>query len=875
AHTEGHGETWVGKDTVSVILKDASGNTFEASVKVNVVDDVPTVSGINLNAPNDADPTINGKLEGLSFGADVVGSKVEVTIDQAHFNGSGHYSSTTIVTGTVGVDGKIEWSRPGFTLDPKNGSFTYTRPTHDAQDGNKDTYAITVKVTDGDGDVVGTSATVCSTVINKEQVGKPGSDDLKGTEHNDLIIGDQDGGPITVQGHDYNIAFIVDTSGSMSGQIQAARNSLTAVFNELAKSVHEPNSGTVNILLVGFSTGITQNVSVNLNDAGALKKLLDAVDQMKADGGTNYELGLKTAGNWFASQDNDGENKTYFITDGKPTYYQYSSTVLIDRPGTKDDVTADKIDLSHYGPGQNYYENIDGKDRLLIDDRGAVYKWTKSVDWWGKVTWSQTKTDLSVTPNGKGGYELSVLAGPGSKTDTPTAIDSKDAFNLLHEQCSTIAGIGIGGGIGPNDLKDYCYPPNNFMTGISGKELADAIHGTQVDYVPSADTISGGDGADLLFGDVIKFEGIQYTDKAPVDALMAFVAEHAPSHDISKDELPDLIRTYHQEIADALDVTSSKGGNDVLYGGRGDDILFGQGGNDALYGGEGDDILHGGTGNDLLFGDGVNFDDGVNGVAHNSTLSALNALLNNFDADPVHIMAKLNAMTHNELSSFAEKIESTHGLEGSHGLESATDGNDWLYGGAGDDVLFGMGGNDHLYGGAGDDLLFGGSGNDHLYGGAGNDWLFGGSGNDYLDGGEGSDHLYGGSGNDIIVYDKSDILVDGGEDIDFLVGKGAIEALDPKSNHPAGLPTESTHPEVHSIEVFLDTELDLRSLDQVGQKLGITINNNKIEGLTSENGWSHGSDPDSNHDYSAYTHTTNGIEDATILVAKNILANNG
>ena len=42
------------------------------------------------------------------------------------------------------------------------------------------------------------------------------------------------------------------------------------------------------------------------------------------------------------------------------------------------------------------------------------------------------------------------------------------------------------------------------------------------------------------------------------------------------------------------------GGEDVLYGGAGDDLLRGEGGEDILYGGAGDDILKGGGGRDTF-----------------------------------------------------------------------------------------------------------------------------------------------------------------------------------------------------------------------------------------------------------------------------------
>ncbi|MDD9798425.1 MAG: hypothetical protein OXT03_04895, partial [Alphaproteobacteria bacterium] len=59
--------------------------------------------------------------------------------------------------------------------------------------------------------------------------------------------------------------------------------------------------------------------------------------------------------------------------------------------------------------------------------------------------------------------------------------------------------------------------------------------------------------------------------------------------------------------------------------------------------------------------------------------------------------------------------------------------------------------NDELYGGDGNDNLYGDWGNDELYGGDGNDNLSGGWGDDYLYGGTGRDILEGSWGNDIFV----------------------------------------------------------------------------------------------------------------------------
>ena len=85
-----------------------------------------------------------------------------------------------------------------------------------------------------------------------------------------------------------------------------------------------------------------------------------------------------------------------------------------------------------------------------------------------------------------------------------------------------------------------------------------------------------------------------------------------------------------------------------------------------------------------------------------------------------------------------------------------TSGPDELQGTASDDSpIGGLGGNDTVYGGRGDDKMFGDDGpprNDD-----GNDQVYGGPGNDVLTDNGGSDLLVGGSGNDTIwaMGDKS------------------------------------------------------------------------------------------------------------------------
>lgn len=81
---------------------------------------------------------------------------------------------------------------------------------------------------------------------------------------------------------------------------------------------------------------------------------------------------------------------------------------------------------------------------------------------------------------------------------------------------------------------------------------------------------------------------------------------------------------------------------------------------------------------------------------------------------------------------------------------------DYIFGDAGDDTMYGWNGDDFLDGWTGNDDLFGESGNDTLLGWTGNDYLSGGSGDDLLNGEGGYDTLVGGTGADRFVVSEFD-----------------------------------------------------------------------------------------------------------------------
>ncbi|MGE6981396.1 retention module-containing protein [Kluyvera intermedia] len=536
---------------------------------------------------------------------------------------------------------------------------------------------------------------------------------INGGDTSDIIIADTQGFQ-QLPGQDYNIAFVVDSSGSVGAtDIKSIIASLTTVFNALHQNAQLVNSGDVKILLVDFDAQVNFAVSVNLKDSGALKTLTDALAKMTSGGGTNYEDAFKTTSNWFHDvSSSSSENLTYFITDGKPTYYQSGEKTSVDvdgRSGNNNVVMLDVTKLD-YHPGQVVSMNINGTSRVVIDASGNVYSWNGS-----------TRTSVGIMrADGKGGYEISVRAGSGSSTTTDTTTNSTYAFGLLMAMCGNVEAIGINNGINASDL--IAYDSDGKVTaGISASELANAILGG--DYVQMAgaqDTVHGNGGNDVIFGDML-----QFGDKTGYAAIQEYVAGKL---NIAVNQLEvSHIAQYISEHPAEFDQSQADGGRDVLFGGVGNDILYGGGGDDILVGGSGDDVLFGGKGDDILIGDGF---DSMADIAS-------------------HLNTPVNQLTFDKVVDYVTQHSEELGAIGS--------GNDKLYGGEGNDILMGGGGNDILNGGEGNDLLFGGTGNDVLIGGKGNDTLYGGTGSDTFT------WLKGDDGHDVI----KDFRADEGDRIDL------------------------------------------------------------------------------------------------------------
>lgn len=303
---------------------------------------------------------------------------------------------------------------------------------------------------------------------------------------------------------------------------------------------------------------------------------------------------------------------------------------------------------------------------------------------------------------------------PGTEDDPGFNVrDIYEGINNLGIAYGTVIENATGGE--GNDL----LSGNDAANRLTGGDGIDELHGNG-----GADLLDGGHGNDDLYGG----------DGA--DMLIGSGGDDSLFGDYGADKLVGGF------------------GNDYLDGSYGDDVIFGSNGNDILEGGWGDDILYGGPGNDGIYGgegtDEARYGDAVRGVT-------VDLGLTDFQDTVGAGMDQLFQVENLTGSNYADVFIGDDGdnvLYGKAGNDTLTGngGRDILIGGGGSDRLTGSGGRDVLIANGGRDTLFGGGGNDRLFGNGGGNTLFGGAGDDILYGGPVRDALDGGDGTDEVKY---------------------------------------------------------------------------------------------------------------------------
>ena len=415
--------------------------------------------------------------------------------------------------------------------------------------------------TDGDGDMLESTLTLNGDAPPKLYVDDNDGSEETGGGGDDVLIGDS-GGVQVEPAESYNISLIVDTSGSMADPSGTPGKTRMQLAQEALKNLVgqlSEHGGTINLQIIDFDTG---SVSTVIDDFGPdkLNLALAAINSMVAFGGTNYEAGFNRASSFFDDHDNGLQNLTYFLTDGVPTRY-------VNNNGT---------------PGGNGF-----------DFTSTVM--TQSIDAFDTLASKSSVAGIGI--------------GNGIRADVLRFFDNT---NVVDDNGSiTFGSTTVTGPVGQIDIVN------------TADELAAALQDASSALRPAGDdTLSGGAGDDVLVGDTLNSDGLEWTNGDTNETFTAGTHDglgYGGLYDYltwTKDdgnggriddtdgtpptqaEIIDYVRANINDLIDDRD----DGGANTLDGGIGNDTLVGGADDDTLLGGEGDDILIAGKGNDTLNG---------------------------------------------------------------------------------------------------------------------------------------------------------------------------------------------------------------------------------------------------------------------------------
>jgi len=744
---DGNGNwTYTLNNSLKVVQDLPAGATLSESFQVTTNDGVTTqpitVSVVGTNdAPVSAD---------ASAVVNVGGTHVFTLTDFAFSDGAEGNQLQSVLISRLPTDGTLTLNGQPVTVntavsaaDISAGKLVYT-PSANANDTS---FGFQVRDTGGtDHGGQNTSGSYNYALMNSKMViDDNGGSPTNGGDGDDVMLGDKGGTVVTVEpGKNYNIALVVDTSGSMAWQLNGStsgsgqsrialvKDALTNLANQLVG-----HDGIVNVTLIGFSTSAGTPVTLQNLTSSNVQTLLNAISNLSATGGTNYEAAFNSAVSWFNSQTAAGkgatngyENVTFFLTDGDPTYY-LNNNGSIGGDGSTTDKTTVQESVNAFAPLSNVSTvhgigigNGVNEDYLRLFDNTGVSG--------GTVT-----TYASF--------------GSGSQSTLTTFNNSSDWSNSSNWTLS-----GVGNGSSADRVSSGYWRMIDTAGGVSTNATS-----PQFTYSGYAKMTFQVQTANFNTGDVFSWQlqiktatGWATVDKGSLTSAQSswltvetntyaggtyrFVFDVADNTPGSTNAQVNIDNIYQVSYTSSNVIAAPGGEVDIVM--QSSDLAA------ALQGGSsktdlaavGDDVINGGAGNDIIFGDTINTDHLAWG-----TVTA-----GSHDGQGFKALQDFLAYTNGHAATNAEIYDYLKANHAQFNVSSdERGGSDTIHGGTGDDVIYGQGGND---------LLYGDEGNDILYGGTGNDTLDGGSGNDTLIGGKGDDILIGGTGDDIFVWLKGD-----------------------------------------------------------------------------------------------------------------------
>ncbi|MFM5205787.1 DUF5801 repeats-in-toxin domain-containing protein [Aeromonas veronii] len=278
-------------DIGKVISFKDDGPSISANAVVQLDDDA-LAGGIAGGTGDDPNAVNVSRVLGHSFGADGAGS-----IQWLTSGAPGGY------TYEAGSGGSLLVKQAGVTvltvtLNSATGAYTVTQNAPilhvNADLENNQPFTLTYQVTDKDGDTVKGTLTV-----NVD-------DDTPVAQNDAAIVAES-------SGKDFNVAFVLDSSGSINGTEFAT---MMAAVRAAGEALFNGTDGSVQITIVAFSTGATSYTAVS--SLAAFESLVDNILANRPfNDNTNFTAAVEQTMDVYDPIPG-WSNQVFFISDGNP-----------------------------------------------------------------------------------------------------------------------------------------------------------------------------------------------------------------------------------------------------------------------------------------------------------------------------------------------------------------------------------------------------------------------------------------------------------------------------------------------------------------------------------------------------------------------------
>ena len=421
---------------------------------------------------------------------------------------------------------------------------------------------------------------------------------------------DANGNPVTV-----SKTVTTDASGNYSSAVTAAdgiadgsavrvvaittdRNgkAVPPATDVTGASGHDILAGDIGGLKTNFAVGHNYNISLILDVSGSMGYRM-----------TNGQKRLEVAKKALQAFVDQMAQHDGIINLRITTFDDYANAVIQDVVVSNGTVTSIKSEIDQ------------------IEAGGGTYPETAFTD---VDNWLNSKTN---------GYENQIYYltdGAPSETDLP----SRDVTFANLAAKSKVFAVGVGLDVpldwverydntDANGNKINNWSPTNHgeaqKIGDADKLITYLISGSE-NFIPADvgnDTVKGGAGDDILFGDAMNtnwitgLDPLQYPKYSGYSKLTAHLkATVTGGAEPTQQQVYDYVKANYKQFiaADAAD-PATKGGDDTIYGGSGDDIIIAGAGNDTVYGGSGNDVISTGRGDDTIMFDVLNAADATGG----------------------------------------------------------------------------------------------------------------------------------------------------------------------------------------------------------------------------------------------------------------------